>query len=485
MTEPWNSRLEGDCLITEGSIVLQSRSSRLFVRPCYRELFDLCKSAWTQGNLQGVFVYGTPGIGKSCFLDYVLHRCLEDNKKVLYLYGKRNKAYLFQPNAQGNTTFAKYKLTAVMDEDVKLPPDSFDIVLFDPHENAADTNRVHHYFFRGKNFLVALSPDEDNCEGLRKDTLSKIRCYMGTVSKEEAEDMRICCYPHVSKALLNARYGDIGGIPRYLFHDFGDGPDDEAVTEVEKKQTKALRDIVKCPDRIDGGEVAARFKHLWSIFHLRPVMTNNVTNYRKYTIELYCEDARIRIRDLLMKKDVKDLWELFSNTLERHGTLKGIRYEAYAHKKIMTEGIENMTAHSLTGNGLGRSRKQIDIPAHLPATKLVRKDLDAFEESVRTARKRKRGLLPQAVYLLPCTSNFPVVDSVFVCGSTTLSLQMKAGRSKPLSVSGPSATTIKAAAGGDLIFVVPDESIITRKLRYSDGAGPNHWKHYRLVLKEP
>ena len=483
MTEPSNSRIEGDCLITEGSIVLQSPSSRLFVRPCYRELFDLCKSAWTQGNLQGVFVYGTPGIGKSCFLDYVLHRCLEDSKKVLYLYGKRNKAYLFQPNAQGNTTFAKYKLTAVMDEDVKLPPDSFDIVLFDPHENAADTNRVHHYFFRGKNFLVALSPDEDICEGLRKDTLFRTVYYMGTVSMEEAEDMRICCYPHVSKALLSARYGDIGGIPRCLFLAPEDGPEDLAVTEVEEKQTRALEDMVDKPRRIDCGKVAAHFKHLWSIFHLEPVMTNNVTNYREYTIELYCEDARIRIRDLLMKKDVKDLWELFSNTLESHGTLKGIRYEAYAHKKIKAEGIKNMIAHPLTVNGLGRSRKQIDIPAHLPITRLVNNDLNAFEESVRAARKRKHDLLPQAVYLLPCTSNFPVVDSVFVCGSTTLSLQMKAGRSKPLS--GPSATTtIEAAAGGDLIFVVPDESIITSKLGYSDGAGPSRWKHYRLVLKE-
>lgn len=87
-------------------------------------------------------------------------------------------------------------------------------------------------------------------------------------------------------------------------------------------------------------------------------------------------------------------------------------------------------------------------------------------------------------YLLPVKSNFPVVDSLYVPGNAMdeiLSLQMKTGHSKPLS--GPSATLIQDSVGGCLIFVVPDENIISQKLTYS-GDGPTQWNHYRLVLKE-
>ena len=75
------------------------------------------------------------------------------------------------------------------------------------------------------------------------------------------------------------------------------------------------------------------------LYHLQPALENGRTNFRKYTIELVCEDVRARIRDKLMNKDVNELWNLYISTMERHGTLKGIRYEAYAHKKIIAHGV--------------------------------------------------------------------------------------------------------------------------------------------------
>lgn len=87
-------------------------------------------------------------------------------------------------------------------------------------------------------------------------------------------------------------------------------------------------------------------------------------------------------------------------------------------------------------------------------------------------------------YILPETSNFPVVDSLFFSSrDTRLSLQMKAGQSKLLS--GKEANTIYSTAGGCLMFVVPDESIIRRKVAYSGAVdGPEQWRHYRFVLKK-
>jgi hypothetical protein len=69
-------------------------------------------------------------------------------------------------------------------------------------------------------------------------------------------------------------------------------------------------------------------------------------------------------------------------------------------------------------------------------------------------------------------------------GGQELLLQMKAGRSKPLA--GESATALYAVSGnGDLLFVVPDEMILRRKLAYSGPAtGPPTMRHFRKVLRE-
>ena len=79
-----------------------------------------------------------------------------------------------------------------------------------------------------------------------------------------------------------------------------------------------------------------------------------------------------------------------------------------------------------------------------------------------------------------------MVDSLFVPSNVqnyTLVLQMKGGRSKPLS--GDSASTIYDTTGGHLVFVVPGESIVTKKLGDSGGsAGPSQMRQFRIVVKE-
>ncbi len=443
---------------------------------------------------------GTPGIGKSCFLDYVLHHCLYGTvggkeKNVLFVHGTRRKVYHFQHANGGTIAVAKYALDDVVLHRIEIPPDSFDVVLYDPSDNATHHDEVHFDLFEEKEFIVAVSPDIDNCKKLKKKDAAPsgiATLYMGTLSIDEAKAMRSSCFAtNVSEDLLQSRFPIIGGIPRYLFmtnfmHNVqvkGLHAGDPAVQIVTQNQERALLEIAKIPDRIDGGEIASEFNSLWSLFYLQPLQEINGTNFFLYTIELVCEDVRIRIRNVLIKKDVQDLWNLYINTQDRYGTLKGIRYEAYAHTKILAHGVSS-TAVKLSSSGESRSRtgsmKQIMIPASLPRIAIPTNDLDAeFQDVVRNAGMRDTG-----GYLLPVKSNFPVVDSLYVPGNATdeiLSLQMKAGRSRPLS--GPSATLIQATVQGCLIFVVPDENIISQKLTYSDD-GPTKWNQYRLVLKE-
>ena len=99
----------------------------IFVRQCYIDLYALCRKTWDAGQ-QGFFLKGTPGIGKSFFLDYVMSNLVNDGKKVLLLSGTDSKAWL----CSGFDRLAEICSldTALTDQWAKRA----DLVLFDPHE---------------------------------------------------------------------------------------------------------------------------------------------------------------------------------------------------------------------------------------------------------------------------------------------------------------------------------------------------------------
>lgn len=114
------------------------------------------------------------------------------------------------------------------------------------------------------------------------------------------------------------------------------------------------------------------------------------------------------------------------------------------------------------------------IPASLPTIILPDNNLN---EHLRSAANNARDL-PSGGYLLPHLSNFPVVDSIFVSQASEMLLQMKAGRSKPLSED--SASAIQSVVGGNLVFIVPDEVTMTKKLP----GGPPELNQWRFILNE-
>lgn len=209
---------------------------------------------------------------------------------------------------------------------------------------------------------------------------------------------------------------------------------------------------------------------------MEPVpLPDGAIDYSSYSIQPCCQDAAIRIRDHLMQKGVKDLWAVFTSTREDLGTLRGIRFEAYAHKKLLVDGLAG-SATALTQTGLSKSApKAITVPPgstqiNLP-TYNVDNDLASVVQKVRSGHDG---------YLLPHLSNFPVVDSIFVPSGSgaAINLQMKAGRSRPVATD--KAASIAAATGNtDMYFIVPDDVTLTKKLAGLDG-----WRQYRVVLKE-
>lgn len=466
--------LVGNCFVTSKNVFLQTGKDRLFVRDCYEPLFAEGLRQFEENKIQTAFIVGTPGVGKSCFLDYLLVKYTSKGSTVLYLSGPRNEAYLFR---DGQVFVSDLEKLTVNLRELEHRSIDFDVVLFDPHETPAATNILHKDHLYGKPAFVSISPDKHNCQKLRKDLQTEglyVDLYMGTVPLNEAQKMREQCFPQASSRAVEERYKVLGGIARYLYA-WDKGGLNVIPAKIVQRQAVALNDIVANPLRIDLKEVPTEFKELWSLYHLEPVLENGVIKWDKCTVELCCHDAKARVRDKLLERTVQQCWKTYTSTDPIHGTLRGIRYEAYAHKKIMTAGLSG-TALSLTKNGIGCSTVTVDIPAGLDHVIVPSNTIDKRLSEIITDTKEG--------YLLPERTNFPVVDSMAVGGKVgkkagVVNLQMKAGRSDDLSKS--CAKSIMEATKQDaLIFIAPNENIMLKALK---GAPPK-MKQFVLIVCE-
>lgn len=414
--------------------------------------------------MQGVFLKGSPGVGKSFFLDYAMANLLKSRTAVLLLSGPKNEAYLCRgfDEPPETCTFD----TALKDKWAK----NADYVLYDPHENPLRSQDLSPHMFCGKKFIIAMSPDPANCKKVVKDAEEAETVYMGPTTLEESERMRFCCFnDRVSKDQMRQRFEQGGGIPRFLFKTGGALrraaiATDAAMASLHERQSFALNDLIENPRRIDAGSVASEFNSLWSIYHLVPDEF-----YTAYTIELCSDSGRQLLLRRLLEKEVTELWNLFNTTNQNHGTLRGLRFEAYAHKKIMVDGIDG-DAKLLTAKEVSaKTKKRILIPAKTSAVYLPDNDVGALSTYATAANNGK--------YLIPELPNFPVIDSVYVGPCGNVMLQMKAGSSKPLS---EKAVAICNALGNVFVFVVPEENTIRKKL----AGGTPGMHQYVLILKE-
>lgn len=462
----FTAELTNGCFVSTTDFI-QTWKKELFVRDCYPKLYEESLRQFKHRK-QAVFIVGTPGIGKSCFLDYLLVKYVSQKQKVLYLSGTQDKAYLFSEHGPVREAGLKAGLN-------DLKPDEFDVVLFDPHETATETNVVHRNHLRGKPVFVTMSPDPENCKRLRKDLKDDlaIDLYMGTQPLKEAQKMREACYPELSAETVNKRHKRFGGVARFLYES-EKGKLNVCPAAVALNQEAALNDLVTNPLRIDALTVPAEFKSLWSLYHLQPLpLDNGETKWDECTVEICCDDAHTRIRDTLLKREVGELWNIFCSTRNTEGTLRGIRYEAYAHKKIMQSGLSG-TAQSLIKAGIGKRTIEVEIPPGLEQVSVPTNDVG--EHLSKLIEDHEVG------YLLPELSNFPVVDSMAIGGKVgnkkaVANLQMKAGRSDGLSnEAGNVMTTTKQDI---LIFIVPDKTVMRKALK-----GYPKMKQYRMIVNE-
>lgn len=443
-----------------------SQAEMIYERSCYSKISRQCETAWGCGCAL-VIVKGTPGIGKSFFLDYVLSKLLSAGHKVMVILGPDDRVHLYKNGYSGS-----FDDISMDDAKTRQRANEVDYVLLDPPENPFKSQELTMKSFCGKNVLITMSPDPDSCKKILKDAKQQQHLYIGPTSFEEAEDMRAQCYASdVSAEELQQRFDQAGGVPRLLMHTKPPLTpwmcDDSVERTICDQQNFALNDLAENPRRIDSGIVASQYKSLWGLYHLFPE-----DNFTTYQIGLCCENALKLLRERLQEMDVGKLWNLFKWTPENLGTLRRIRYEAYAHKKLLVQGITG-TARKLTQTGVSPSvSMEITMPPGATKHRLENNNVG------KLATKRGEVYHSGGGYMLPDLPNYPVIDSAFVSDKNVCYMfQMKAGKSKHFS---EKAETIIAALGTAFVLITPDGQTVQKKLAGS----PNEMNQFVLILRE-
>jgi hypothetical protein len=443
---------------------------QIYVRDCYERLYNHAMTEWSLD--QAVFVSGTPGVGKSFFLNYVFLRLLGEGKKVLFIKMGTNEAKVY---SDFDSDPPSMKVAEGLSPDVV---DSVDFVLIDPPQEAGRSQEIALDHLRAKKFMVALSPDPENCKDLTKEADNDGWYYMGPASLEEANHMRVRLYSSVPQTIFDSRFQLAGGIPRFLFKTWRQGRGaDKTLKKIQEKQTAAIADVIRGPRRIDAVSVPSQFQHLWYLYHLVPA-----DDYTSYTIEICGLEPYAKLRQRLLDFNVRQLWDMFRQTDDQMGTLRGLRYEAYVHKRILAHGLDAVALKLGDSNLLSANVLENILNVQIPstATRVVLENNGVTHQlvtAIQTARTKAAG-----GYLLPRLPNYPVIDSAYAPptgapAALQLSLQMNAGNSKPLSAD--KAASIMLNLGATFVVVTPYDYVVKKRL-----PGPAGLQQYLLVLNE-
>jgi hypothetical protein len=180
----------------------------LFVRKCYRPLYELCKEIRNQNPHRGggVILSGNPGIGKSWCLNAFLVWFLQDGFRVIYQRVSVGDVIVF---CQDGTILYEqgYDLHLVHNYGQNVADT---IYLFDPD----GSQRVQPFQVPAFT-LIAPSPKLENYKQFSKRV--EFTRYIPIWSLEELKIYREACEIRINCEELEKRYAIFGGIPRSVF----------------------------------------------------------------------------------------------------------------------------------------------------------------------------------------------------------------------------------------------------------------------------
>mmetsp|Transcript_15183 Transcript_15183/g.28542 ORF Transcript_15183/g.28542 Transcript_15183/m.28542 type:complete len:446 (-) Transcript_15183:368-1705(-) len=182
--------------------------SRLYIRESYRTIACNIKSG--SNGMDKVIITGTPGIGKSLFLFYLLWKMVvKEGKRVLMVYHPLNIYY----DGKGGV-FEIKNGQFPYNGDISFWNDSLWCLFDAKGKNEANLNELPCEFC---NFILLTPPRRDMVNDFKKPPVPQY-FYMPPWTESELETIS-SLFPQITTTEWHDRFEILGGIPRYIFED--------------------------------------------------------------------------------------------------------------------------------------------------------------------------------------------------------------------------------------------------------------------------
>jgi hypothetical protein len=383
----------------------------LFVRECYAWFYEEALKHLGRRS-PGIIYTGNPGIGKSAWLSYALVRFLKDGYAVVLERAKTSDYFVFR---DGRCKKRKHRRPNLDN----LPEKS--VYLFDPDEN--DSHPLESNVFT----IVASSPQEKHYKALRKkDGFEHHNTSMRYFPCWSLEELQAAA-PHMDKTLLEERWLQWGGVPRYIFSD------DQAVLLrklngfVQKLQLslmEAYRGFPEIPE-----EYQKKLSHM--VMQYRVVCDGDAP-YAHGQLDFASEIIGQRVVEAAAKQDYAKLIAHYEATRREkwQGAYCGHLWEHLCHIIIPRGSTKGLLLEPLTTKRNGRNRRILKSAVNIEPGTLG----------------NVGSILQKGCYFRPVAANFPVIDGALMEGNDVYGLQMTVASSHPL----------KAHEASELLNALPE-----------------------------
>jgi hypothetical protein len=238
--------IENDGWIWFGHDIPSTSLKKLYVRESYRTIASSIKP-----GINKAIISGTPGIGKSLFLIYLLWKLVTERKRVLFIY---NPYIIYYDGHGGVFWFSSRQLP--LDNDTSFWNDTL-WCLFDCKEKVRASLAEVPYALC--TFILSTSPRREMVNDFKKPPVPQV-FYMPTWTEAELE-MIAPSFPGVAN--WKERFRVLGGIPRHVLEITTDNP-----IKLLEKACKQC-DIIDCIKIIGrDNEITDKSKVIHSLVHI-------------------------------------------------------------------------------------------------------------------------------------------------------------------------------------------------------------------------
>eukprot|EP00804_Cyclotella_cryptica_P009190 CCRYP_003240-RB/>CCRYP_003240-RB protein AED:0.12 eAED:0.27 QI:82/0/0/1/0/0/2/0/567 len=346
--------------------------NRLYIRECY---VKIASSILQVSGIHKAIIFGTPGIGKSLFLIYLLWRLVKERKRVLFLYGS---CPIYYDGNGGVFQCSSDRLP--LDDDYSFWNDTL-WCLFD----AKDKKDFHLMQLPShrSTFIVSTSPRREMVNDFKKPPAPQV-FYMPIWTEDELETIAPL-FPE-AKDKWRERFTFLGGIPRFVLEET-----EETATEILEEACNdcSLDDCIK---KIGiNSSITERSKVIHSLIHMTSTdpFTKPIVQY-----------ASAKAMDIIVHKhnlqDKQKMQRLLASCEGNPLTaaLRGYIFEQHAIELLEKGG--SFTCRKLVG-GNSRTPPSVEPLLIPPSTKII-------VEKVSTEQPPKQLHVPK-------TKNYAGIDA--------------------------------------------------------------------------